>query len=308
MTEDFKPDVIHFHNVWLLGPWIIGESPVAAVATLHDYWPICVRRSLVDVLERPCTGPSWLGCRLCRVRATASPLQPGLIGIEAERRDDLSWLARLTAVIAPSRYLASVIVREGLPQRLIQVVPNALASWSEPRAEGAGARPAVFVGRLTRLKGVDVLLRAFREPSLAGHRLVVAGGDGSGTKNVTFLGPLTNSEARSVIATAGCLVVPSVWPENCPMVAIEGLAAGIPVVASRIGGLPELVEEGVTGRLVSPGRPAQLAATVADVLSDPDIAARAAQRGPQVVAERHSMPGFVGHHERIYQSSVGRGH
>jgi glycosyltransferase involved in cell wall biosynthesis len=172
-------------------------------------------------------------------------------------------------------------------------------------------RDIVFVGRITPHKGVDVLIRALP----TGARLVVAGSEGhdpSGPerdyprllrrladgRDVTFAGPVPDDELPALLANAAVVVLPSVRvtyygrpvpvSELLGLILIESMASGTPVIASRIGGVPEIVEEGVTGCLVEPGNVEQLHDRIAEVVTSRSVTERLAAAGRERVLERYT--------------------
>jgi glycosyltransferase involved in cell wall biosynthesis len=128
-------------------------------------------------------------------------------------------------------------------------------------------------------KGVATLLAAAARLPAIGFRLA---GDGpllasltaAAPSNARFLGFLADEALWELYRRARCLIVPSLWFEMCPMAILEAMAHGVPVIASRIGGLPELVDDGVTGLLFDPGDPQDLARAVAALWRDPDLCRR----------------------------------
>lgn len=168
----------------------------------------------------------------------------------------------------------------GIPSGMLRVVLNGIADNPvADRPPGPDAWPAtglriLFVGRLDAQKGVDVLLSAMRQPGARGFAVIAGAGvvDGqaiaaSAPSNVKVLGWLPREELEQLYAAADVLVMPSRW-EGLPMVALEAMRAGLPVIATRVGGIPEAVEDGVTGRLIDVDSPAQLAAALESLDAD----------------------------------------
>ncbi len=206
----------------------------------------------------------------------------------------LGWLTVRAAdrVLAPSAATAAEI----------PVVPNAMgkARVEGPAAGGEGAAGYLLVvGRLRIRKGVDVLLAAMPE-LLRRHpaaRLLIAGDGEHRTaleraaaalalgEAVSFLGRADAARVRRLLRGAAALVVPSIY-EGMPLVVLEAMEASVPVVASRVSGIPEVVEDGSTGWLVPPEEPASLAAALAAALDDPAAAARRGAAGRRLLSER----------------------
>jgi len=181
--------------------------------------------------------------------------------------------------------------------------PTGRRTGDDPGGDGAGNAPAggylLVVGRLRIRKGVDVLLAAMpdllrRQPAA---RLLIAG-DGEHRASleraaaalglgeaVSFLGRAGAARVRLLLRGAAALVVPSIY-EGMPLVVLEAMAAAVPVVASRVSGIPEVVEDGSTGWLVPPEEPARLAAALAAALADPAEARRRGAAGRERLRQR----------------------
>jgi glycosyltransferase involved in cell wall biosynthesis len=174
-----------------------------------------------------------------------------------------------------------------------RVLPYFVERPATPPPGPPGSGSVCFVGRLARTKGVDVLIRAVRSaPSV--RRLEVVGDGyhraelealarGTGI-DVRFHGWLSPREVRAVMSGVDVIAVPSVWPEPFGIVGLEAMAAGRAVVASRIGGIPEWLDDGRTGTLVTPGAVDELAAALEHAAGDPSSAARMGRTGWDRVA------------------------
>jgi glycosyltransferase involved in cell wall biosynthesis len=173
--------------------------------------------------------------------------------------------------IALNRFCRDKFVEAGLPAARMAVKPN-FVDLPAPREYGPRAG-ALFVGRLSQEKGVDVLARAAR---LLPDAAIDVIGDGpqegllQDVPGVRMLGRQAPEDIYARMRTAGCLVLPSVWYENFPRVLVEAFACGLPVVASRLGAMADLIEEGVTGLLFEPGDAAQLAERLAWAQANPE--------------------------------------
>lgn len=144
-------------------------------------------------------------------------------------------------------------------RRLLTIKPNFVDVEQAPEQERTGF---LFVGRLSQEKGIDVLLSALRKLQESDqHKIQVAvAGDGpladevkQSAPLVKPLGSLKTEEVREWMSSSSALILPSVWYEGFPMVIVEAYACGLPIIASRIGALAELIEDGVTGLLFNPG-------------------------------------------------------
>lgn len=302
VTAQFRPDVTHFHNVWLLGPFVVNLAVGRKGMTIHDYWPICLRRTLIRVNNSICPGPEPLPCRACRLRAPATLQSFDLLNIEKQYADYANILASCDFVTAPSRFMADQISRvNGCTPSVIYngIDKNAPGV---PQCEATAARPyALFASRSVREKGYDIALQAFNCPELSEYELLVAADAiPSGLPNVQVLGAQSRDRVAELIAASACVIVPSVWKENCPMIIIEALRAGVPIIASRVGGIPELIEDGVTGLLTSPGNAQELASKIRSCFENPQLRASARVHGPAAVLARFSRDVMMDNLEVLY--------
>jgi glycosyltransferase involved in cell wall biosynthesis len=243
-----------------------------------------------------------------------------------------SWggvLPRLfDAFLLVSRHSAEVLSAPPARTRVIYGGADPTRFHPEP---AAARRDVVFVGRITPHKGVDVLIRAL--PS--GARLVIAGSEGHDPspperdyprllrrlaqgRDVTFVGPVPDDELPALLANAAAVVLPSVnvtcygrpvlVSELLGLTLIEAMASGTPVIASRIGGVPEIVEDDVTGHLVEPGNIEELHDRIAAVLASRSLAARLGAGGRERVLERYTWDACAERCLGAYEAVSGRRH
>lgn len=293
----FRPHVVQVHE----SDGALAALLVAVLAPLLAPQPLLVALLQVSYVEelravRPLTARGRVlgrpGSVERRFRWVKAPLQ--------------IVLGRLTAfvadlVLAPSAATAAEIRRD-YGVAFVGVLPNVTGGLAVPpaaardeRAEATAPGYLLFVGRLRIRKGVEVLLEALR--AVPGARLLIAG-DGEHREAlerraaelglgpaVLFLGRCDASRVRGLLSGASALVVPSTY-EGMPLVVLEAMEAGLPVVASRVSGIPEVVEDGRTGWLVPPEDPEALAAALAEALESPGEARRRGGEGRRRVDER----------------------
>jgi len=230
--------------------------------------------------------------------------------------------------VAVSEYVArSLQGRLGFSPRRITVIPNAVDTAvfrpderlrdESRRGLGlaAGELMVLCVGRMTPQKGQDTLIRAFSFSALSGARLVLAGGGGQQASleelsrdlgvadRVRFLG--TRTDVPDLMRAADLLALPSLH-EGFGLVVAEGLASGIPVVANRVGPVPEILREGETGVLVEAGDPGALAAALADLLRAPGRREWMGQRGRLDALARFDLRQMVDRLEALYLKLASR--
>jgi glycosyltransferase involved in cell wall biosynthesis len=279
--RDVKPDVVHVHNTFaMLSPSIYGAfraEGLPVVQTLHNFrffcpgalflrdgrpCEDCVDHSLLRSIRHRCYRNS-LGATTTLAAMLALHRAMGTFSDGIDRYISLTGFAKTKAV------------KGGLAEHKIAVKPNFIPN--PPSMGGGGGGYAVFVGRLLEGKGTETLLAAWRR--LAHVKLKIVG-DGAlrpeleararrDGLNVEFLGRQPRQAVLQAMSDAEMLVVPSEWYEGFPMVVAESFACGTPVLASRIGSLDELVQEGITGRKFAAADPGALADGVIQMLSEP---------------------------------------
>jgi glycosyltransferase involved in cell wall biosynthesis len=255
-VAEVKPEVAHLHNVaYHLTPSVVAaltRAGIPAVMTLHDYNLLCPNHYFFS-REDPCfrcAEGKYLSCitRRCVKGKLGGSIIGYLAHLLARRRRVYHRLAR---IIAPSAFFTEKVRAAGYDASRVTFLSPAIALRSPPRRR-RGAH-FLYAGRLAYEKGVDLLIQAV---GLAGPRvnLKVAGGGPEEAElrrlaaayapdRVEFLGHLKAGELAEAMASARAVVVPSRWPENTPAVILEAYAAGAPVVAARIGGVPEMVDD-----------------------------------------------------------------
>jgi glycosyltransferase involved in cell wall biosynthesis len=283
-----RPQIVHAHN-WLVHAFLPlkAASRARLVLTLHDYSLVCAKKRLM-YREAPCAGPAPIKCLRCA--ADHYGAVKGLPTVVA------NWAMGVAECAAVDRFLAvsrAVAAGNRLGERGLQheVIPNFVPDDVAVPRDGYDAYtdqlpPGGFLlsaGDLSREKGLAVLLAAYaglRDPP----PLVLIGRPGQDMPARLPAGAIVLPRwPREAVMWAWrrCLlaVVPSIWPEPCPTVAMEAMASGRPVVASRIGGLPDLIADGETGLLVAPGDPEALRRALARLLSDPPLCGRMGAAG-----------------------------
>ena len=222
--------------------------------------------------------------------------RPAIQDIEARLEAAREAFAALDLAVAPSAALAADLARFGLPPERTVVADYGFeplpAVARVPRP--GGVLRVGFVGTLAWHKGAHVLLEAVRDLPRGRVEVRIAGdvrvcpeyvaelrriADGV---PVTFTGRFERGDAAAIYGMLDVLVVPSLWPENSPLVIHEAFMAGVPVVGARVGGIPELVTENVTGLLFDPSRPATLTTALGRLLDEPGLLDRLASTSPPV--------------------------
>lgn len=255
--------VVHCHNLFpQLSPAVIRVAHaegVPVVVTLHNYRLLCLPATLLREGEicEDCVGRRvpWPGVVHRCYRD--SWLGSGSLATSLSLHDRLGTFDRVTLFLAVAEFVRKKHIEGGIGADRIRVKSN--FAWPSPRREGPGAY-FLFLGRLASEKGLGTILEAWRDVP---EELVVVGDGPDSARSrstappgVRFLGTVSADAVPDILSRARALVLPSVWYEAQPRVVLEAYAAGVPVVASRIGGLEDLVAHERTGLLVEPWDPA----------------------------------------------------
>jgi glycosyltransferase involved in cell wall biosynthesis len=299
LLDEVKPDLAHAHNIYhQLSPAILpelGRRGIPVVMTLHDLKLACPAykmRTHGELCER-CLGGGYHHA-IARRCVRDSVLKSAVCAFEA-------WLHRSIGIyeknvsrfIVPSRFYLSKMKESGIPAEKLVCIPNFTdLTRFEPRYEATDY--CVYFGRLSEEKGLPTLLSAME--GMNRGRLVILGEGPLRPRltefvaerrlgNVEILGPKAGRELQDLVAGARFSVIPSEWYENCPLSGIESFASGTPVLAAAIGGLPEMVEDGVTGLLFEPFSAADLRDKMTRLFGDDELISRLG-RGARAKAER----------------------
>jgi glycosyltransferase involved in cell wall biosynthesis len=193
-------------------------------------------------------------------------------------------LRQVDRLITPSRYVAAQYAANGIPKDKITVIQNGIDTENFAPGQRNTARLTLgFIGHLGKHKGLDVLLHALSLMDASKVRLLVVGTGEDAERfqtmcrergldpYVTFYGHVENHRIATFYQQIDVLVVPSVWPENSPVTITEAMASGIPVIASDVGGIGELVEDGVTGYLIPLRDSLAIAERIGRFLARPEL-------------------------------------
>jgi glycosyltransferase involved in cell wall biosynthesis len=295
LLDRFKPQVLHAHNTFpLVSPALYPTATqrgVAVVQTLHNFRLFCVQAMFMRdgrVCE-DCLGRlPWRGItrRCYRGSAAQSAVAVGMLGLH---RALGTYRRHVTRYIALNRFCRDKFIAAGLPAARVVVKPNYVAA--PPPALHGTRRGGLFVGRLSAEKGISVLVAASAFSTTSTIDVVGSGPLEEavrGAPGLRALGWRTPEEICARMQSATFLVMPSIWYENFPRTLVEAFACGLPVIASRLGAMAELIEEGQTGLLFEPGNAVDLALTLAWAERHPDQMRRMGAAARRVYEERYT--------------------
>ena len=296
LLERYQPDVAHFHNIYhQLTPSIITvlkKHGVKTVLTLHDYKLICPSYLALNngQLCTVCDGRAFWKAVTCHCQGSRM-LELLFMG---EGLWHL-WLQSYEAVdifIAPSRFLVDLTSRR-IPQGKIRLLRNGI-NLDKYFSYGTDKGYALYLGRLSNEKGIRTLLEAHDKLNSAIPLKVVGAGPLaesllSAYPDVQFIGYKTGAELNDLIGEAAFVVVPSECYENCSMSVLEAMASGKAVIGSNLGGLPEQIEDGVSGFLFEPGNAHDLAEKMARLMQDRALRQDMGRAGRKIIEEKFSL-------------------
>jgi glycosyltransferase involved in cell wall biosynthesis len=314
-----RPDVIHCQNTFpLISPsayYAAAAEGVPVVQTLHNYRLVCPAAVLFrrgKVCEA-CVGKAlpWPGvlhgCYRSNRLASAA-----VAAMLTAHRAAGTWRRTVTTYIALTEFARAKLAEGGLPADRIWVKPNFVDPDPGPGPGGGGY--ALFVGRLSPEKGIDTLLEAWR--GVGGVPPLRIVGDGPMAARVheavrtipgvEWLGRRTRPEILRLMGEAAFLVFPSTWYEGLPLTIVEAFSRGLPVIASALGSMAEIVEDGRTGLHARPGDAGDLRARVQwaadrlEVLARMRRAARAEYEAKYTAARNYDLL------RAIYADAVGQ--
>lgn len=316
-VQENRPDVAHIHNVFpLLTPAVyaaLKKCGVPIVQTVHNFrflcpngqffthghiCELCQERGYLSAVTNRCMRNSVL-VSAAYAAAVARAWKSGIIPNSID------------VFITLNKFFSDRLIKAGVKQEQVRHLGNYVAEvlTHVPSKQGY----FLYLGRLSREKGLHTLLDAW--VSLDGVRLKIAGtgpledeirdrAGQFGANRVEVLGHIEGDMKRDLLMGALGVIAPSEWYENFPISVVESMAHGTPVLATRIGGLPELVVDGVTGLLFEPGDANALAAAVKCLVTDTDLAIRLAAGALAAVQQSY---GPSAHYEglmRIYQDAA----
>ncbi|MBR5691529.1 MAG: glycosyltransferase family 4 protein [Verrucomicrobia bacterium] len=264
VLDQFKPDIFHLHNFWMrMTPSVFEaahERSIPTVHTLHNFRMICPGTQLM-YRERPCEDCLRDGrfsrCLIRHCFLGGSRLKTFLsyrLYREIRRRRFLA--AEVDAFIALTEFSRRKFIQGGLDPKKIFVKPNFLED-PLPDVPAVSEKPgALFIGRLSAEKGIGQLLDAWNQIdyplTITGQGALENSLRARNVPGITFTGGLPRAEVLRRLAECSFLVFPSVWYETFGLTLIEAMALGKPILASNLGGRPDIIQDGVQGVLYDP--------------------------------------------------------
>jgi len=308
LLNDIDIDLAHLHIYYgqltssILQP--LRSRGIPIVQTLHDYKIICPVYTLTSAgkhCESCVGGHFWRA--LPKSCNRGSVLRTGLSVVESYVSAWSGAIRSIDHFIGISEFITQKMISSGIPENRITTIHNFI-NTDNYKPDYSIGEYVVYFGRIETVKGIYTLLEACRD--LPDTRLVIAGTGGEsenvarwiankGLHNIDLVGFLQGEELHKLLRRAICTIVPSEWEEPFGLTIVESLALGIPVVATTMGGIPELINNGEDGLLVPPKSPIALRDAIEYFAKNPQRAAEMGRSGRAKVAQNFDK-------DRYYES------
>ena len=310
LIDQYQPDIVHVHNTFaLLSPslyWACAKAGVPVVQTLHNFRIVCPQAMLLREgrICEACVGrvpvPAIIhGCYRGSRAQTAV-----LSAMVTLHRGLGTWQNKVARYIALNEFCRGKFIQAGLPAERIVVKPNFVNALHFNVMPRTGF---LFVGRLSPEKGVKCLSDAIKNLPDSTLKVIGHGPESAWfaqVSNVRSMGERSRDVVFKEMNSALALIVPSIWYETFGLVVAEAFANGLPVIASRIGALAEIVQDGLTGLLFNPGDSVDLARVLAWAESHPDDMAGMGRRARLDYEARFSPERNIGQLLDIYRAAI----
>jgi glycosyltransferase involved in cell wall biosynthesis len=294
-----QPDLAYVHNLYaMLSTSVLDachSAGVPVVMNIQDYKLTCpMGQHLRD--GKICTkcrdgSVAWCAVHACKGGRLTSLGYSISHGITRMRK---AYPKGVDLFVTPAKFVADHLIRAGYDESRIAIVPNMCDLPPQEPRSGDG-HYAAFVGRLSPEKGLPVLIEAARLngiPTKVAGKLPDSEFSKNAPANVSFVGPQTRQALPDFYRQASFLVIPSIWYEVFPIVALEAMTLGIPIIASDIGGLPETFQHERSGLLVPPGDAKALAAAMQRLWNNPQECRRMGDAARKYALGKYSPDAF----------------
>ena len=306
------PDIVHIHNVYpLISPSVLvacRQLKIPVVTTLQNYRLICPTGTFFygcEICERCQDGKEyWCILKNCRSNIFESIAYAFRNVIARKLR---LFLDNVTLYVPCSRFTKNKLVDSGLPEERVVVIPNIFSSTESVVKDSCG-KYIVYSGRISPEKGIETLMVCARKTGLplrlAGDYSQMPDIVKNKPQNAQFLGHLNHDQLSEFYQNARFSVVPSIWFEPFGIVIVEAMFHGLPVIASRIGGIPEIVEDGVTGFLFEPGNTIELEEKMKLLWNNPDLCRQMGKAGREKAIREYSEDIYYERLMSVYQKAI----
>ncbi|MBI4523745.1 MAG: glycosyltransferase [Deltaproteobacteria bacterium] len=302
-------DVIHYHNMSLLGASVLKYARGVKLYTAHEYWLVCPTHVLFKFNREPCARPSCLSCSIVYKRPPQWWRYFSLLDGAAKSVD---------AFLVPSRFSMDKHREFGFSGRMVHMPyfispTESVSPISSPAVrEPLDKNYFLFVGRLEKLKGVQTLIPLFRRYDKA--QLWIAGTGNhenrlrqlaDGSSNIRFLGHLSQAELQPLYRNAVAVLVPSLWFEVFGLIIIEGFSQRTPAVVRNLGGMAEIIKESGGGFVYDTEE--ELVAVMDRLVADPSCRRDLGLRGYEAYRQNWTAEAHLERYFELIRERQGAG-
>lgn len=298
LISDERPQIAHLHNIYhQLTPAIIPvlkNAGIKVILTLHDYKLICPAYYMLNKNDicNACAGKHFFQATLnrCQEGTLSKSL---LLSLEAYWHKYFKSYEMVDMFLTPSQFMANIMAENRIDREKIVVLHNGIDT-NKCNLSTIDNDYILYIGRLSQVKGIETLLRAYKEIKIKIPLKIVGTGPDKDKlqrqyPEAEFTGYKSGSELIKLITEASFSVVPSEWYENCSMSVLESMAYGKPVIGSDIGGIPEQITNGESGFLFEPGNVRELAEKISYLIGNKELRHDMGKASRRIINEKYSL-------------------
>lgn len=317
--DDFNPDIVHVnlfqrHLTYSIIE-AVKERNIPIVYTAHDLQAVCPASAMLckGYICEKCMKSSKFNCFRNNC-VKNSKLKSLLSSLEATKYKKNRVYDKFDLIISPSNFVGNKIKEDGVKAK-VETLYNFVDINKFNSNENGDEKYAFFFGRLSVEKGIMNLLKAF---SMQKEGDLYIAGDGPEKENilsyikdndlsgrVKMLGFLSQDDVKKYVSKSSFVVVPSIWYENCPYSILEAFAIGKPVIGSEIGGIPELIKDGINGYLYEYNDVNKLSELINNMFINKDLREKMGKNARKIVEEKYSLDAYYENLMKIYEKLVG---
>lgn len=318
-----KPDLIHIHKANLLSFSIIQSAillKIPVVQSIYDYWYFCPGGALVTIGGELCNKFHGIRCIRCDVFRDFKFLSKVMLLLRWKIVFDY-YYRHINSFVVLSESSKNILAKYGINEKKINVIHQAfpMKAWEAAEPIDIEDNSILFAGWVDEKKGLHILIDAMSEilkkiPNAKLYVLELTSYkeyknrirkkiDEHGLKdNVFMFGKLSSDEFKGFLKRATCVVVPEQWENMSPVIVAEAMAKAKPIVAGRIGGIPEFIEHGKSGLLAEYNNPRDFAEKIIRILQDKNAAVEMGKMARQIALEMFDEEKIKNRLLNLYQS------
>lgn len=321
--EDFKPDIVHLNNFQRqLSASIIDaikEKNIPIIFTAHDLQAICPNKTMLDSDKRICEkciqGNNFYCIKKKCIEESKLKSILGALEMKYYRKNKI-YTQKIDKIITPSEFYKRQLVKNGIPEDKIVAIHNFI-EIDKYKVDTQDNGYALYLGRLSEEKGIINLIHAFYK--IEKGQLCIAGEgpekerieqfikENNLQDRIKLLGFLNHDEMIETIRKCKFVVLPSIWYDNCPYSVLETLVIGKPVIASNIGGIPELVKDNENGFIVKPNNVEELARKMKELFENKELLQKFSEQAKATSRRLYTEKNYYDKIMKIYNEVVKKG-